>query len=208
MIEPVPDAILARAESLPTATLLEANTKEGALPSRIKPVSPKMRVLGRAFTVQSPPADNLWLHKAIYAAKPGDILVVHTGEWLEAGYWGEIMSTAAKQRQLGGLVIDGRARDSELLEDIGFPVFSAGLCIRGTGKDKTARGALGAPITIGGVVIHQGDVIAGDADGVVRLRADKAEATIEAANAREEMEAGILKRLEAGETTLSIYGFE
>lgn len=208
MAEAVSDTLLAQAAGLPTATLLEANAKEGALPSRIKPVSPAMRLLGRAFTVQSPPADNLWLHKAIYAAAPGDVLVVHTGEYFEAGYWGEIMSTAAKVRGLGGLVIDGGVRDSQLLAEIGFPVFSAAICIRGTGKDRTARGALGGPVTIGGVVVHQGDLIAGDADGVVRLRADRAEASIAAAHAREEQEAEILKRLEAGETTLDIYGFE
>ncbi|MCB1329713.1 MAG: S-adenosylmethionine--2-demethylmenaquinone methyltransferase, partial [Maritimibacter sp.] len=90
---------------------------------------------------------------------------------------------------------------------IGFPVFSAAICIRGTAKDRDARGALGGPITIGGVVIHQGDLIAGDADGVVRLRADRAEATVEAGHDREAKEADILKRLRAGESTLDIYGF-
>ena len=203
----VTDALIARAHGLPTATLLEANAKEGALPSRIKPVDPAMRVMGRAFTVSSPPADNLWLHKAIYAAQPGDVMVVHCGEHFEAGYWGEIMSTAAQVRGLGGLVIDGGVRDSQLLAEIGFPVFSAAICIRGTDKDRDARGALGGPITIGGVVIHQGDLIAGDADGVVRLRADRAEATVEAGHDREAKEADILKRLRAGESTLDIYGF-
>src|SRR5690606_22642629 len=124
------------------------------------------RVCGPAVTVQSPGGDNLWLHRAIYAAEPGDVLVVHVSDKYDHGYWGEIMSTAAQVRGLGGLVIDGCVRDSTLLRSMTFPVFSRGLCIRGTGKDFGARGWVNYPLMIGGVTIQPGDLICGDEDGV------------------------------------------
>lgn len=191
--------------ALPTATLFEASGGQGALPSAIKPVVAGWRIRGPAFPVQSPPADNLWLHRAIYAASPGEILVVHVGDHHEAGYWGEIMATAAQMRGLGGLVIDGCVRDAADLALVGFPVFSRGLCIRGTGKDRDARGALGAPVTIGGVTVARGDLIVGDADGVVAIRHDRVAATLDRAAARAANEAAIVERLKAGETTLAIY---
>lgn len=191
--------------AFPTATLFEAAGGHGALPSAIKPVVPGWRIEGPAFPVQSPPADNLWLHRAIYAASPGDILVVHVGDHHEAGYWGEIMSTAAQVRGLGGLVIDGCVRDALDLAQLGFPVFARGLCMRGTGKDRDARGASGAPVTIGGITIAKGDLIVGDADGVVAIRADRVAATLDRAAARAAQEAAIVARLKRGETTLSLY---
>lgn len=192
--------------AFPTATLFEASGGQGALPSAIKPVSSGWRIQGPAFPVQSPPADNLWLHRAIYAASPGDILVVHVGGHHEAGYWGEIMSTAAQVRGLGGLVIDGGVRDAGDLVQLGFPVFSRGLCIRGTGKDRDARGSLGEPVTVGGVTVRRGDLIVGDADGVVAIRHDRIAGTLDRAAARAAKEATIIERLKAGETTLAIYG--
>jgi 4-hydroxy-4-methyl-2-oxoglutarate aldolase len=189
----------------PTATLFEASGGQTALPSDIKPVVAGWRIAGPAFPVQGPPGDNLWLHRAIYAASPGDILVVHVGDHHEAGYWGEIMSTAAQVRGLGGLVIDGCVRDARDLAEVGFPVFSRGLCIRGTGKDRDARGTLGQPVTIGGVTVMAGDLIVGDDDGVVAIRADRIAATLDRAAARTAKEAAIVERLKRGETTLAIY---
>ena len=122
----------------------EAGGKIGALPSIIKPVAPAFRCCGPALTVHSPGGDNLWLHRALDVAQPGDVLVVHVSGAHEHGYWGEIMTTMAKVRGLAGLVIDGCVRDGVLLEQIGFPVFARGLCIRGTGKDYGAIGWINA----------------------------------------------------------------
>ena len=193
---------------LPTPTLHEAAGKIGALPYAIKPVHPSFRFAGPAFTVHSPPGDNLWLHRAIYAARPGDILVAHCSGAYEHGYWGEIMSTAARVRGLGGLVIDACVRDGELLGRIGFPVFARGLCIRGTGKDFGARGFLNQPVLLGDVTVSRGDLIAGDGDGVVAIPHARIEAVLAAASRREHDEARIVERLEAGETTLDIYGWQ
>jgi 4-hydroxy-4-methyl-2-oxoglutarate aldolase len=156
--------------------------------------------------VSSPPGDNLWLHRAIYAAGPGDVLVVSVDGDGEFGYWGEVMSEAALARSLGGLVIDGPVRDAARLRALGFPVFATGLCIRGTGKDPAAQGGLEAPVVLGDVTVNHGDLVMGDEDGVVVVPSAEARRAIDLAEAREQEEATIFDRLRAGETTLSIYG--
>jgi 4-hydroxy-4-methyl-2-oxoglutarate aldolase len=200
------EKFLARAAGLSTATAHEAAGKVGALPSAIKPVAPHMRLCGPAFPVRSPPGDNLFLHHAIYAATPGDILVVDCGDGQEFGYWGEVMSVAAHAAALGGLVITGGIRDSDRLGGLGFPVFSANICIRGTGKDPFGDGSLGAPVTIGDVVVGQGDIILGDGDGVVVLPSARFEAILGESRKRDAAELSYFERLRAGETTIQIYG--
>jgi 4-hydroxy-4-methyl-2-oxoglutarate aldolase len=191
----------------PAATLHEAAGRTGALPSGIKPVAPAFRAAGPAVTVATAPGDNLWIHRAIDAAAPGDVLVVHTGGAHEWGYWGELMSVAARRLGLGGLVIDGCARDGERLARLGFPVFARGLCIRGTAKASSALGALNEAVQIGEVTVHPGDLVVGDGDGVLVLPRASVEAILRAAAAREAKEATILERIEAGERTLDIYGW-
>ena len=189
------------------ATLHEAAGRIGALPSIIKPIVPSFRMCGPAFTVHGPGYDNLWIHRAVYAAKPGDILVVATDRALEAGYWGEILNEAAMERRLGGLVIEGGVRDSAVLCARSFPVFCAGLCIAGTGKDFGARGWLDAPVRIGSVVVQPGDLVCGDADGVVIIPSPQVEKTLAAAVARESDEAEKISRIRAGERTVDLYKF-
>jgi 4-hydroxy-4-methyl-2-oxoglutarate aldolase len=155
--------------------------------------------------VHSPGGDNLWLHRAIAEAQPCDVLVVYVSGAFDYGYWGEIMSTGAVSRGLGGLVIDGGVRDGALLEGVGLPVFARGLCVRGTGKDDGARGWLGAPLLLGDTIVRAGDLIIGDADGVVSVRAADIAQVIEASRQRDEREADIMQRLRAGETTLGVY---
>jgi len=206
-IERVSAEAVAAASRLSAATLHEAAGKIGALPSAIKRVAPGFKLCGPAVTVNSPGGDNLWLHRAIYEAKPGDVLVVHVADHYEHGYWGEVMSTAAQARGLGGLVIDGCVRDGALLQEIGFPVFSRGLCIRGTGKDFGARGWINAPLLLGDVAIQPGDLIFGDGDGVVCIPRAEVPRAIDASVARDTLELAICERLRQGETTLDIYGW-
>ncbi|MGF6597718.1 4-hydroxy-4-methyl-2-oxoglutarate aldolase [Paraburkholderia sp. GAS448] len=206
-IERVEASVVEAARKLPAATLHEAGGKTGALPSAIKPVAPGFRICGTAFTVHSPGGDNLWLHRALALAQPGDVLVVYTNGVYEHGYWGEIMTTAAKVRGLGGLVIDGGVRDADLLEEIGFPVFSRGQSIRGTGKDYGAIGWINEPVMIGNVTVGAGDLIVGDRDGLVAIPRARAAEVVERAARREADEAAICKRIEAGETTMQIYNF-
>jgi 4-hydroxy-4-methyl-2-oxoglutarate aldolase len=200
--------LLERAASLGSATIHEAAGRIGALPAGIRPVDPSSRVAGPARTVAGAPGDNLAIHHAIAVAASGDVLVVATGDdaavW---GYWGEIMSTGAASRRLGGLVLQGGSRDHAALPAVGFPVFSLGACIRGTVKhqpDPVSR--IGMPVRIGDVDVHDGDLVVGDIDGVVVIPAARAAEAVDAGFHREEHEAEVLRRLGAGETTIEIYG--
>ena len=200
-------ALIEQAGNFGSATLHEAGAQIGALPSAIRPVDSRMSFCGPAFTIHSPPRDNLWLHRGLALAKPGDVLVVYVSDFHEAGYWGEIMSTAARERGLAGLVIDGCVRDADLLWDIGFPVFSRGLCIRGTGKDFEARGWINHPLRIGEITVNAGDLVRGDRDGVVVLPREQAAAIVAKSAERESYEAEVIASIERGQATLDIYGW-
>lgn len=206
-IQRPPAEVMAAASSLGAATLHEAGGRIGVMPSAIKPVAPGLRVCGPAVTVHSPGGDNLWLHRAIYVAQPGDVLVVHVSGEYDWGYWGEIMSCAAQARGLAGLVIDGGVRDGAVLADLGLPVFARGLCIRGTGKDFGARGWINHPTLFGDLIVQPGDLVVGDADGVVVVPRERAAQVVEASRQREAKEASVIQRLRAGERTLELYNF-
>ena len=206
-IERVAPDVVAAASALPTATLHEAGGRIGVMPASIKPISPEFRISGSAVTVCSPGGDNLWLHRALYVAQPGDVLVVHVNDAHDFGYWGEIMSAAAKAQGLVGLVIDGCVRDGAVLSDFGFPVFARGLCIRGTGKDFGARGWINYPTLFGELTVEAGDLVVGDADGVVVIPRSCAADVVAASVVRETNEADVIRRLAAGERTLELYNF-
>ena len=195
-----------RLAPLGAATVHEAYGKRGALPSAIKPVHSSFRVCGPAFTVDCPPSDNLWVHRAVYAARPGDVLVVDVRGQTEAGYWGEILSTAALARGLGGLVMAGGVRDVDRIAVVGFPVFAANVCIRGTSKYPTGDGRLGEPVRIGEVTVRPGDAVLGDADGVVVVEAGELDAVVRASRARDLNEREVLHRIREGESTIEIFG--
>jgi 4-hydroxy-4-methyl-2-oxoglutarate aldolase len=190
---------------LSSATVHEAAGRIGALPSAIKPLHPAMRIEAPAFPVKAPAGDNLWLHRAVYAASPGEVLVVDTGGGLEYGYWGEILAAAAIARGLAGLVIHGGVRDCARLVELGWPVFAERVCIRGTAKDPHGAGELGEPVVIGEQPVQRGDLVVGDADGVVCIPAARAEEVRGLAESRDEAEAGYLDRIRSGESTLDIY---
>ncbi len=197
--------LVRRYQKLSSATVHEASGGKGALSSRIKPISPEMKVCGPVVTVKLKPGDNLMLHKAIYVAQKGDVIVADADGYPEAGAWGEIMAVAAHQRGLGGLVFNGGVRDAQAMSDMGFPVFSAALCIKGTGK--VSLGSINHPLNLDNIRIEPGDLILGDRDGLVVVRCEEAEAVLQKSLAREEKEKGIKERLRRGESTLDIYGF-
>lgn len=193
-----------------TATLHEAAGRTGALPARLKPAFAGAELMGPAFTVSVPRGDNLWIHHAIIEASPGDVLVVaprSSDDDAEEpyGYWGEILSEAAKARGLAGVVIDGGVRDTLQLAEVGFPVFSAAVAIRGTVKDPTAGGNMRADVCIGEHTVRCGDMIYGDADGVFFMPASDVDTVLANAKTREDHEAEIITRLRRGQTTIDLF---
>lgn len=192
--------------SFETATVHEASGGKGALSSDIRPIDSHMRLCGPAVTVVCRPGDNLIIHKAIYVAEPGDVLVVTVGGYIEAGPWGEIMTVAAQARGIAGLVIDGSVRDSSSIIDSKFPVFAKGLCIKGTTKDSL--GFINHPFCIGGVTVQPGDVVLGDADGVVVVAQHELAEVLKKCKRRREKEEKIKEELKRGKSTLDLYGFD
>jgi len=187
-----------------SATLHEAAGRIGALPSAIGPVHPHFRVSGPAFPLRCSPGDNLALHHAVYAADPGDVLVVDVGDGHEFGYWGEILSVAAHSRGLGGLVINGGVRDRDALGEVGFPVFAERVCLRGTVKQPGGTAQIGAPVLLGDVTVERGDLVVGDADGVVVIPADRVDQALRDSEDRDRKEAGIMAALRGGASTLEL----
>ncbi|WP_374644788.1 RraA family protein [Tabrizicola sp.] len=192
--------------ALGTATLGEAWPAARLVAAPLRPLAAGMALAGTALPLRCRPGDNLALHLAIAAARPGDVLVVDYGGSLESGPFGEIMALACRMRGIAGLVIDGAVRDSAQIAALGFPVFARGLNIRGT--TKADRGEIGVPVVLGGVTIAPGDVILADADAILALDAGDLPPALAAAQARAAREALMMARLRAGETTLSILGLD
>lgn len=204
-IQRVPADLVRKFSKLSSATVHEASGGKGALSSRIKAIDPGMYLCGTAVTVKARPRDNLMLHKAIYVAKPGDVIVADADGFAEAGAWGEIMAVAAKKRGIAGLIFNGGVRDSQAMTDLGFPVFSCAVCIKGT--EKISLGMINHPLNFDNITIDPGDLVIGDRDGVVVVKRGEAEEVLQKSLTREEKEKGFKERLMKGESTLDIYGF-
>jgi 4-hydroxy-4-methyl-2-oxoglutarate aldolase len=189
---------------LGAATLGESGAH--AMRSRIAPVWKGARLAARAYTVSCTPGDNLPIHVAVTRAPQGSALVIEVGDLRELGYWGEVLTTAAQARGLTGLVIDGGVRDIAALEARGFPVFCTTTALRGTTKQKP--GAIDVPIRCGGMPVHRGDWIVGDADGVVVVPGDDLEEVLSAGRARAEKEQRMFRLLGEGRTTLDLLSLD
>lgn len=150
------------------------------LPVNKSPVS----VCGNAVTVCVRAGDNLMIHKALQILKPGDVLVVDGGGNISRALFGEIMMTVAKSRGAIGAVLDAAIRDVEAFERHQFPCWARGVNMRGPFKD--GPGSINVPVSIGGMVIHPGDVILGDCDGIIAL---SPEVALEGARLGKEKEA-------------------
>lgn len=189
-----------------TATIHEAQGQIGAMDNAIKPIDPTRRLIGRALTVDTRPADNLMIHYALTKAQSGDVLVVDAKGFTEAGPWGDILTLAAQKVGLSGLVIDGMVRDADVIVELGFPVFCRGLSIKGTNKVQPGR--VNEAVLCGGVTVNPGDVVVGDRDGVVVVSAERAEEVLAASEAREAKEEAMRADLNAGKTTVELLGLE
>ncbi|MDK1377606.1 MULTISPECIES: 4-carboxy-4-hydroxy-2-oxoadipate aldolase/oxaloacetate decarboxylase [unclassified Sinorhizobium] len=188
------------------ATIHEAQGRRGALSSRLKPVDYRMKLCGPAFTVKCAPRDNIMLQLAINYAQPGDIIVVSAGEYEEAGSFGDVLANACLAKGIGGLVTDTGVRDTLQLRELGFPVFSLSVCIKGTVKETLA--AVNDPIIVGGELINPGDVIVGDADGLVVVRRNEVRQVARLSQAREDAEAGYIAAYKQGKSVVEVSNLE
>ena len=178
-IERVDAGIVEQASKYPSSILADVAGRRGALNGRIAPLAPSMRFAGPAITVEVRPGDNLMIHAALAIAKPGDVIVVDGKGDLSSALMGEIMSQQCVALGIAGVVIDGAVRDCEAIRELGFPMYAAGL--NPNGPTKFVPGRINWPISCGGVAINPGDLLVGDADGVVAIEREKAESLLDLA---------------------------
>ncbi|REE72477.1 regulator of RNase E activity RraA [Rhodococcus wratislaviensis] len=184
-----PDKLVAAFARIPTATIGDAQDRFGC-PTGIRPMWPGATITGRAFTVCTRAGDNLYIHKALDLAAPGDILVVNGGGDETRALIGDLIGTRARAIGLGGFVIDGAVRDVAALEQMGMPVFARSTTP--AGPYKHGPGRLGEPVAIGGTVVQASDIVIGDADGIAVVAARVADDVLN--NARQIADNEIVKR--------------
>lgn len=184
------------------ATLHESCPTANALPASLRPAWAGARLAGPAYPALVAPGDNLALHWAIEGAAPGEVIVADAHDAVY-GHWGEVMAVGAQSRGIAGLVIAGGVRDTREQAELGFPVFSSSVTLRGTAKRWA--GTQGSAIVLGGIRVRRGDWVVADQDGAVVVPAELLEETLERAEARVRKEGAIMARLRDGAVTLDEY---
>lgn len=198
------DENVKRAAKLDTATISDALDKHGIAGQclSIKPRDHAFRMTGRAYTVRYGPLDTTrrgTVGDYVDALEPGTVVVLDNGGREDATVWGDILTWLAHRKGLAGTVIDGANRDTHLCLELGYPVYSRSYSMR-TGKDRVQVEAEQVPVTIGQARVAPGDLLRGDADGVVVIPRAAEDAVLETAEGIQRAEDEIRKLIASGKT--------
>jgi 4-hydroxy-4-methyl-2-oxoglutarate aldolase len=201
-----PQDLVRHLGEVPTGILSDCMNRMQSMDAGIRPIAAGMRICGPAFTVQSVESNNWGAHQALALARSGDILVLAARGGMQSAVWGYVMTLAAKGHGLAGVVIDGCVRDYAENRADSLPIFARGACPGGPHKGWPCN--LNVPVSCAGVAVLPGDIVIGDDDGVAVVPASRAAQVLEESGKRIEMEKEWHRRLEAGESTISLLGLK
>lgn len=195
---------LSRLSELGVATVYEASGREGLIDIPLFQIIPNSRVAGFARTVLCGQDDNLMVHAAIEQIQPGEVLVLTMPEAAPVALIGELLATQVKVKKAAGILVDASVRDVSELIELGLPIWSHFIRVRGATKTKI--GELNVPVTVGGMQIATGDVLVMDVDGAVCVKRERVEDVLKASEERLEKEAALRKKLLAGQISYDLHG--
>lgn len=176
---------------IPSSNINDMMNRLFCMHEYIRPLN-GLPLLGTAVTVRAPMGDNLFFHKALDVAQPGDVIVVDGGSAMNRSLAGEIMFTYAWKKGIAGIVVDGCVRDFDGIEKVGIPIYAKGVTPQG--PYKNGPGEINFPIACGGQVVNPGDIIVGDADGIVVINPEDAEEILELAKHKLDVETKKLEK--------------
>jgi 4-hydroxy-4-methyl-2-oxoglutarate aldolase len=200
----VSPSVITELATFPAATLYEALGKSGGMSPDIRAMIDRPRLCGPAYTVRILGCETAAVLWAVEQAPVGSVIVIDTGSSGVHPVWGGTSSLGARTRGVAGVVTNGLLRDIDEIRDARFPVYATGVCVQGTLKNHP--GWTGVPVSVGGVLVHPGDVVLGDSDGVVVIPAAQAAAALEAARKQRDKEVARDNRISAGEPVSVVVG--
>jgi 4-hydroxy-4-methyl-2-oxoglutarate aldolase len=189
---------------LGSATVYEGGGRGAYVDVDLHQIVPGSRVAGPARTVVCGQDDNLMVHAVMAHVQPGDVLVLTMPEPRPVTLIGDLLATQAKAQGAAGVLVDGSVRDFEELVEMGLPIWTR--WIRVKGANKSLVGQLDVPVVVGGAPIRPGDILVLDADGVAVVEAERALEVLDGARAREEKERAKREKLQQGALSYDLDG--
>lgn len=191
---------------VPVSIIGDELNRTQIMQSAIKALSANRCFAGLACTVSSMVGDNLAAHHALSAIRERDVLVIDARAHEDTAVWGEVMQTAALQRKISAVIVDGAVRDAAALRESPLPVYARAVCP--AGPHKGFGGQINGPIQCAGVCVNPGDLIIGDDDGVVVVRPQQVPGLLERCHTRLANEEKMFAAIRAGVTTVELMGLE